>query len=317
MQASKTPAYAALVFAVAAGAALSPAIHSGKPSTAVGSDQPPALALPASSPTPLPPEKAKWQPITLNWQNVRLKLEAPSREGAQPTCHTPVGTEDEVGTCYLGIPTPEPVVWRVATVTQRERFVPARWFADMQTEIKATMQPQQIAERLSADLLASWSISLSNATLISPEKLKDGLAIVGQATYRPKQSSTDTVTMTCVAAFILAGNRPTQLLYCAANAEDVENDATRMIASLRKLNPSSDLPKNSLQAMERIAYQKFLKAHGGAAANPTVVHTEIEHFEATTADCQNFGPISQERYLCHEQHAKARMDQLGTMASAS
>ncbi|WP_143325863.1 hypothetical protein [Paraburkholderia ribeironis] len=88
-----------------------------------------------------------------------------------------------------------------------------------------------------------------------------------------------------------------------------------MIASLRKLNPSSELPGNSLQAMERAAYQKYLKTHGGAAVNPTVVQSEIEHFAATTADCQKYGQISQERYLCHEQHAKARLDQLGTLVS--
>ncbi|CAH2904098.1 MAG: hypothetical protein PCALPYG88_7171 [uncultured Paraburkholderia sp.] len=316
MQASKTPAYAALVIAVAVGAALSSTIHQAKPPVAALVETPAASALPPSSATPPPLEKVTWQPTTLAWQSVKLKLEAPSLGDTQPTCHMPVGAEDEVGTCYLGVPTQEPIVWRVATVTQRDRFVPARWFADMQAEIKAGMQPQQIADRLSADLTASSSIALSNATLMNPAKLKDGLAITGQATYRPNQSSTDVVTMTCVAAFVLAANRPTQVLYCATTADEAESGTRRMIASLRKLNPSSDLPRNSLQAMERTAYQRLLKAHGGAAANPTLVQSEIEHFEATTADCQNYGKISQERYLCNEQHAKARMGQLGTFGSA-
>lgn len=314
MQASKTPAYVALVLAVAAGAALSSKSHPSKPPVVAVEDKPVVSLLPASSPVPLPPEKVTWQPTTLSWQNVRLKLEAPSREGLTPTCHTPVGAEDEVGICYLAIPTPQPVVWRVGTVTQRDRFVPARWFADMQTEIKTTMPAQQIADRVNADLLSTSSISLSNVTLMNPAKLKDGIAIAGQATYRPNQASTDVVTMTCIAAFILAANRPTQVLYCASSPDDAEGDALRLIASLRKLNPSSELPRNSLQAMERTTYQKYLKTHGGPAANPNVVQTEIEHYAATTADCQSYGAISQERYACHEQHAKARMDQLGTLA---
>lgn len=316
MQASKTPAYAALVLAVAVGAGLSSTIHQAKPPVAALVEKPAASALPASSATSPPLEKVTWQPTTLAWQNVKLKLEAPSLGDTQPTCHTPVGAEDEIGTCYLGVPAQEPIVWRVATVTQRDRFVPARWFADMQAGIKAEMQPQQIADRLSADLTASSSIALSNATLMNPAKLKDGLAIIGQATYRPNQSSADVATMTCVAAFILAANRPTQVLYCATSADEAENGTRRMIASLRKLNPSSELPRNSLQAMERAAYQRLLKTRGGAAANPPLVQSEIEHFESTTADCQNYGQISQERYLCNEQHAKARMDQLGAFGSA-
>ncbi|MGF6807427.1 hypothetical protein OKW30_002553 [Paraburkholderia sp. Clong3] len=316
MQASKTPAYVALVSAVALGAALSSAIHPQKPSAPPAEvQQTAANVLPESTPAVSREETVSWKQTVLNWQNVRLQLEAPLPDGATPSCRTPTGGEDEVGTCYQVVPGQSPVLWRIATVTQRDRFVPAKWFADAQSAIKSALQPQQVADMINADLATSWGFSLTNVSMVNSTTVRDGIAIKGQATYRPDQTSTNVVTMTCLVAFVLAANRPSQVLYCTANADDAEKSGARLVASLRKLNPSFDVQRNSLQAIERTTYQRYLKTHGGTAANPEVVQGEIEHFAATTADCQTYGAISQERYLCNEQHAKARMDQLSSLSA--
>lgn len=313
MQASKIPAFAALVVAVATGALLSSGRHPTAPRVAPVEEKPQAEVPAAPAPASATTVQLNWHTTTLDWQHVRLKIDAPEQVGNTQTCHSPSAAEDEVGVCSQALSSSQPVVWRVATVTQRDRFVPAGWFGDAQKLLKASTQPQQIVDGLNAELQARTSIKLSNATTSDSEWLKNGLAIAGQATYRPSQSSTDVVTMTCFAAFILAANRPTQVLYCAQNSDQAKLDAARMVESLQKLNPSVALSKNSLQAIERATYQKLLKSRGGAASSPELVETEIQHFTATNLACQEYGDISQERYLCFEQHAKARLDQLKTL----
>jgi hypothetical protein len=312
MQASKTPAYVALVLAVAAGAVLSP--HKGDVSPS-RLPVPSSLApdKPSPVPKPLPVKTLLWQDTTLAWGNVRVKISAPLATGSLPDCHTPMGDENEVGTCVGIVPGESPVVWKIGTVTQRDRFVPARWFIDARKTIRKSMSPDQLAARIKADGTLTFSISLDNPVNVDTSPLNDEIAIVGQAAYRPSQGG-PTVPMTCVLAYVLAANRPTQLFYCTAERDVAVSDATRMIASIHKMNPSTELPRGSLQAIERTTYQRHVKKNGGAAANPTLVSDEIGYFSATRNDCQSYDSISQERFVCYEQHAKARIDQLSALA---
>jgi hypothetical protein len=254
-----------------------------------------------------------WQDTTLVWENVRVKISAPLANGGSPDCHTPTGEENEVGTCVGIVSGESPVVWKVSTVIQRDRFVPVRWFVDAKKDIRKSMPPEQLAARIKADGTLTASISLDNPVNADTAPLNDEIAIFGQAAYRTSQGA-PIVPMTCVLAYILAANRPTQLFYCSAERDAAVGDASRMIASIHKMNPSTELPRGSIQAIERTVYQRHLKKNGGAAANPTLVSDEIGYFAATRKDCQNFDPISQERFACYEQHAKARIDQLSALS---
>jgi len=176
-------------------------------------------------------------------------------------------------------------------------------------DIRLSVPADQLASRLNADGQATSSVSLQNPSLATTPMLKNELAIVGQASYRESEGA-PTVPMTCVLAYVLASNRPSQIFYCAANSERALTDAGRLIAAMHKQNPSLDLPRGSLQAIERTTYQHQLKKSGGAANNPTLISGEIEFFAATQNSCQSYGSISQERFVCYEQHAKARLDQL-------
>lgn len=312
MQASKTPAYVALVLAVAAGAILSPHKEDVSPSRLpVSSSLAPDKPGPVSE--PLPVKVLTWQDTTLAWENVRVKISAPLAPGGSPDCHTPTGDENEVGTCVGIVSGESPVVWKVSTVTQRDRFVPVRWFIDAKKDIRKSMPADQLAARIKADGTLTSSISLDNPVNVDTPPLNDEIAIVGQAAYRPSQGA-PTLPMTCVLAYILSANRPTQLFYCSAEREAAVGDASRMIASIHTMNPSTELPRGSIQAIERTAYQRHLKKSGGAAVNPTLVSDEIGYFGATRTDCQSYDPISQERFACYEQHAKARIDQLSALS---
>jgi hypothetical protein len=311
MQASKTPAYIALVAAVAAGALLSP--HKNEVTT----PSLPATATMApekTSPPPavVPEKTTTWQDTALVWGNVLLKISAPLTVGKDPDCHTPTGDENEVGTCVGVVLGDSPIVWKISTVTQRDRFVPARWFVEARKDIRQSTPSDQLAARLKADGALTSSISLENPAIITASPLRDEIAIAGQAAYRPSQN-VPPVIMTCVLAYILAANRPTQLFYCAPSPDAAMSDAARMVASIQRMNPSAELPRGSIQAIERAAYQKRLKRAGGAASNPTLVSDEIDYFATTKNDCQSYGAISQERFACYEQHAKARIDQMSSL----
>lgn len=311
MQASKTPAYIALVAAVAAGALLSP--HRNEVSAPKLPGSPTAVQDRVDPALPPEPEKTvAWQDTALTWGNIQLKTSAPLANATAPDCHTPTGDENEVGTCVGVVPGDQPIVWKVSTVTQRDRFVPARWFIEAKNYIRQSVPAEQLAGRLKIDGALTSSISLESPSLIALPPLKNEIAIIGQATYRPSENAPPII-MTCVLAYILAANRPTQLFYCAPAQDVALRDAARMIASIHKSNPSSELPRGSIQAIERAAYQRGLKKAGGAASNPTLVSDEIEYFAKTKDDCQSYGAISQERFVCYEQHAKARIDQVTTL----
>jgi hypothetical protein len=311
MQASKTPAYVALIAAVAAGALLSPHFRPATP-PAESISASPAPASPPPTPAVVTSEQVQWQKSLLTWQNVTLNVEAPIPAGTSPSCHTPAPNEDEVGTCFTALPGEQPVVWNVATVTQRDRFVPVRWFSDAESELRQTISPQQLLAGLVTDVSTTLSVSLSEPSQIALTGLSNVLALTGKATYRENQNS-PVVTMTCVAAYLLAANRPTQMLYCAMAQADAIRDATRMAKSLRTLNPSRELTRNSVQSMERAEYLRYLKTHGGAAKNTGLVTSEIDYFASVKTDCQVYGEISQERYACNEEHAKARIAQLSVL----
>ncbi|REG49569.1 hypothetical protein B0G80_5949 [Paraburkholderia sp. BL6669N2] len=311
MQASKTPAYIALAVAVAAGAILSPNKNQvPTPHLPVAPTSAPDTPSPASEPAP---EKTlAWHDTTLTWENVRVRINAPLATGSSPDCHTPTGDENEVGTCVGIVSGEKPVVWKISTVTQRDRFVPARWFIEAKKDIRQSMSADQLAARVKADGTLTSSISLENPGLIDLPPLKGEVAIAGQAGYRPTQGA-PIAPMTCVLAYILAANRPTQLFYCSAERDTAVNDASRMVASIQKMNPSIELPRGSIQGMERTAYQRRLKKSGGAASNPALVSAEIDYSAATRDDCRRYDPISQERFVCYEQRAKARIDQISAL----
>lgn len=311
MQASKTPAYIALVAAIAAGALLSP--HRNEVSAPKLSGPPAAVQDRVNPAPPSEPEKTvAWQDTLLTWGNIQLKTSAPLADATAPDCHTPTGDENEVGTCVGVVPGDQSIVWKVSTVTQRDRFVPARWFVETKNSIRQSMPAEQLAARLKSDGALTSSISLESPSLIVVPPLKNEVAITGQATYRPSPN-VPPIIMTCVLAYILAANRPTQLFYCAPVQDVALRDAARIIASIHKFNPSSDLPRGSIQTIERAAYQRRLKKAGGAVSNPTLVSDEIEYFAKTKDDCQSYGVISQERFICYEQHAKARIDQVASL----
>lgn len=306
MQASKTPAYIALIAAVAAGALLSPhrndTIAPSLPAAATSTPE-------KTPPEPILDQSVAWQDSELVWGNVRLRINAPLMAGKGPDCHTPVGDELEVGTCVGVVSGDSPIVWKVSTVSQRDRFVPVSWFTEAKKDVRQSVPPDQLAARLKADGALSSSISLDNPVVLATAPLKDEIAIAGQAMYRPSQN-VPPVVMTCVLAYILVANRPTQIFYCTTGQDVAVADAARLIGSIRKMNPSAELPRGSIQAIERTTYQKRLRNGGGAASNPALVNEEIQYFATTRSDCHSYGVISQERFTCYEQHAKARIDQM-------
>ncbi|WP_144141143.1 hypothetical protein [Paraburkholderia sp. BCC1884] len=148
------------------------------------------------------------QDATLAWEDVRVKISAPLAAGSSPDCHTPTGDENEVGTCVGIVPGESPAVWKISTVTQRDRFVPVRWFIDARKDIRKSMSPDQLAARIKADGVLTSSISLDNPTNIDIPLLNDEIAIVGQAAYRPSQG-VPTIPRTSVLAYVW---QPTALL---------------------------------------------------------------------------------------------------------
>lgn len=163
---------------------------------------------PSPIPEALPVKTLTSQDATLAWEDVRVKISAPLAAGSSPDCHTPTGDENEVGTCVGIVPGESPAVWKISTVTQRDRFVPVRWFIDARKDIRKSMSPDQLAARIKADGVLTSSISLDNPTNIDIPLLNDEIAIVGQAAYRPSQG-VPTIPRTSVLAYVW---QPTALL---------------------------------------------------------------------------------------------------------
>jgi len=265
----------------------------------------PVVAV-SEQPQPMQVAAVTWKVQTLNIGPVRIRTDLPSMDEA-PTCLAPGPTDDEVGVCQSASGGSGKSVWQIRVVTQRDRFVPIRWFDDAIQSLRRSA-PDVLTRQLGNEANLVTKAGFVNAMLLSAIQLPGALAVRGTAnglTGLPASAS-----QSCVYAFLLSQNRPTTVLYCATDDQTSLKGTQKLVASLQKYNASAQYKRGSARGAEHAFYLKRLKAAGGAAAAPDLVASEQAFEQSAAGECEKYPALSQERYQCHEGFASARIDAL-------
>jgi hypothetical protein len=309
MTTSKAPAYFGLICAVAIGVLLSGANRdSGAPVTA-----PPdipgastAAVSPPSEPAPIPAPTQEWKVQTIKLGNIRLKANLPSF-GVDAQCILPGPNEDEVAMCQPAAGTADLSIWQVRIVNQHDRFVPVSWFDNAVQALRA-LPTDVLTRQLGDEANRVSKAGFTSAALLSPIDLPGAVAIRGPATAPASFSAS--APQSCVYAYLLVGNRPATLLYCATDDAKSLEGAQEVVSSLLKFNASGEYKRGSAQATEHAYFLKRLKAAGGATGAPDLVSSEQVFEQSASSECEKYPVISQERFQCFEQFAANRLSAL-------
>jgi hypothetical protein len=304
MSASKAPAYFGLLVAVAAGVLISGA----NKDTLTSVTPSPEIASAPTATVPQQPEASAvnpfiWKSQTLGMGSVRLKVSLPSSGGTEK-CILPGATEDEVSLCQPSDAGDGDPRWQIRTVMQRGRFVPASWFEEELQSLRA-LPADALTRQFGNEANRVTQAAFTDAVLVAPADTPGAIAIQGTASGPPALRSTDP--QSCIYAYLLAGNRPTTLLYCTPTAADTLKGARTIVSSLLKLNPSVEYKRSSAQSAEHAFYLKRLQSSGGPGAAPDLVAAEQAYEQAAESGCQTYPSISQERFQCFEAFAVNRL----------
>ncbi|MDN7750573.1 hypothetical protein [Burkholderia gladioli] len=301
MSVSKVPAYFGLIVAVAAGVLIS---GEGR-NTADRASRSPEVS--SSQPTDEPKSSIReisrpviWKTQTLGMGVVRLRVSAPASHDVTK-CLLPNAGDHQVGVCQpVGADDGHPY-WQIRTVTQRARYIPVSWFVS-EIESLHALPGKTVALQLGNEANRVTNAAFSDAALVASSDIPEGTAIQGTAEGEGASKS-----RSCIFAYLLASNRPTTLLYCAQTPVDALSGAKTMVASLQRLNPSSEYKRGSAQATEQGLYQKRLQAFGGLSNASDLVASEQAYERASIDACRKYPAISQERYQCAEAFAATRL----------
>lgn len=315
--ASKAPAYLAVVGAVMVGALLSSLVRS--PATPQAKVDVPVTRSTAG--LPLSPEvldavlpPTEWKAQTVPVASIKLRFEFPTNAKSSG-CRMPGAGDAQVTVCDFSGVDKANVAVRLMVVSEGLRFIPMSWYESAMNGAVSSVDNVQLTQQLQEQLQSAVGVSVDQATTLPRDEFSGALSLKGVA--KSVEIGGQTLhNATCIIAFSLASNRPVEVIFCSesSDSETTRKDASRLLASIRKLNASSEYAKNSYRKLEEKLYAAVM-AKSSPADKMFIEESEQTYARQQSAECEGLSVLSQERYTCVEQHAKARAEILSTLSA--